>query len=111
MAAAAASARLDPATTNDHPPSLEDTMHGLGLLFALMEMLRGTAEPPETGPAGRGADPVEPLDDATFDAWGAWARGERSRWSDPLGPAVPSRNERPATPVIAPPERGVLGRI
>ena len=110
MATAAVSARLDPATTTT-TPSLEDTMHGLGLLFALMEMLRGTAEPPETQPVARGADPVEPLDDATFDAWGAWARGERTRWTDPLGPAVPSRNERPASPVLAPPERGVLGRI
>ena len=86
-------------------------MHSLGLLYALMEMLRGSAEPPQPPAPGRGGDPVEPLDDATFDAWGAWARGERSRWADPVGPRAPTHTERPATPVIAPPERGVLGRI
>jgi hypothetical protein len=86
-------------------------MHGLGLLFALMGSLRGDAEPPRpAAPVARSQDPVEPLDDATYDAWSAWARGERRRWTDPSGPIVPVREAAPRG-LVAPPERGLVGRI
>jgi hypothetical protein len=85
-------------------------MHGLGLLYALMGSLGGSAKPPAPASRSTGVDPVEPLDDATYDAWSAWARSERRRLAAPIGPAVPGTGERPAPPVVGR-DRGVLGRI
>ena len=85
-------------------------MHALGLYHALMESLgdsRGTSrDEPESTEA------VEPLDDATFDAWAAWARGERARWDDPAAPHAPAPAGSPAAPRLGlAPDRGVLGRL
>ena len=84
-------------------------MYALGLYFALMGSLGGESTPPRDPKPS--TEPLEPLDEATYDAWQSWAKSERRRWADPAGPIVPSRSETPVAPLIKPPERGVLGRI
>jgi hypothetical protein len=48
-------------------------MHPLGLFIALRDRL----SPASAAPAAAGEAPI-PLDDATFQAWGAWAARERA---------------------------------
>lgn len=82
-------------------------MHGLGLYFALIQSVGH--EPVRR----RAPDPVEPLDEATLDAWAAWAAADPVRSgehigsfpvADPVGPIIttptPTRTPAPMPPRI-----------